>query len=149
MTRNLIALAAGLLFGFGLILSGMYDPPKVLGFLDLAGDWDPSLAFVMAGAIAVALPAFRGARSRRTAALDGDAIELPQARAIDVPLVVGALIFGAGWGLTGVCPGPGILDLGFLSSGAAIVVAAMAAGMAAHLALSRGLPILSALAQDA
>ena len=99
----------------------MYQPAKVTGFLDLAGAWDPSLAFVMGGAIVVALPAFLLAR-RRSAAWIGGAIELPTAQAIDAPLVVGSAIFGVGWGLGGVCPAPGVVDLGFFSPGAAIFV---------------------------
>src|SRR5271157_2675960 len=90
----------GLLFGLGLCLSGMVQPAKVLGFLDLAGAWDPSLALVMGGAIAVAAPAFALARRRRAAWLGGE-IELPKATAIDAPLALGALIFGVGWGLAG------------------------------------------------
>jgi len=128
MKRNVFALGVGLIFGLGLCLSGMYQPAKVIGFLDLAGNWDPSLAFVMGGAIVVALPAFRLAR-RRSAAWVGGAIELPTKRTIDAPLVVGAAIFGVGWGLGGVCPAPGVVDLGFFSPGAALFVAAMAAGM--------------------
>jgi uncharacterized membrane protein YedE/YeeE len=130
MKRNVFALAVGLIFGLGLCLSGMYQPAKVLGFLDLAGNWDPSLAFVMGGAIVVALPAFRLAR-RRSAAWVGGAIELPTRRAIDAPLVVGSGVFGIGWGLAGVCPAPGVVDLGFSSPSAALFVAAMAAGMLA------------------
>ena len=130
MKRNVFALAVGLIFGLGLCLSGMYQPAKVLGFLDLAGNWDPSLAFVMGGAIVVALPAFLLAR-RRSAAWVGGAIELPTRRAIDAPLVVGSGVFGIGWGLAGVCPAPGVVDLGFSSPSAALFVAAMAAGMLA------------------
>jgi uncharacterized membrane protein YedE/YeeE len=130
MNRNIFALVVGLIFGLGLCLSGMYEPAKVTGFLDLAGAWDPSLAFVMGGAIVVALPAFALARRRRDAWVGG-AIDLPTARAIDAPLVVGSAIFGIGWGLGGVCPAPGVVDLGFFSPGAAIFVAAMAAGMLA------------------
>jgi hypothetical protein len=130
MKRNVFALGVGLIFGLGLCLSGMYQPAKVIGFLDLAGNWDPSLAFVMGGAIVVALPAFRLAR-RRSAAWVGGAIELPTKRTIDAPLVVGSGVFGIGWGLGGVCPAPGVVDLGFFSLGAAIFVAAMAAGMLA------------------
>jgi uncharacterized membrane protein YedE/YeeE len=128
MKRNIFALAVGLIFGLGLCLSGMVQPAKVIGFLDLAGNWDPSLAFVMGGAIVVALPAFLLARRRR-AAWVGGAIDLPTAQAIDAPLVVGSAIFGIGWGLAGVCPGPGVVDLGFLSPSAAIFVAALATGM--------------------
>ena len=149
MKRNVFALAVGLMFGLGLCLSGMYEPAKVTGFLDLAGDWDPSLAFVMAGAIAVAFPAFWLAR-RRSAAWVGGAIELPTKRAIDAPLIVGAGVFGIGWGLGGVCPAPGVVDLGFFSPGAAIFVVSMAAGMLIYRAAAgRRLPGLRLLAQDA
>ena len=130
MKRNVLALAVGLIFGLGLCLSGMYQPSKVLGFLDLGGRWDPSLAFVMGGAIAVAAPAFALTRRRRAAWLGGE-IDLPKAIAIDAPLVLGALIFGVGWGLAGVCPAPGVVDLGFFSPSAMIFVAAMAIGMLA------------------
>jgi hypothetical protein len=149
MKRNSLALAVGLIFGLGLCLSGMYEPTKVIGFLDLAGNWDPSLALVMGGAIVVALPAFRFAR-RRAAAWAGGAIELPTARAIDAPLVVGAGVFGIGWGLGGVCPAPGVVDLGFFSPDAAIFVVSMAAGMLAYRAAAgRRLPGLGLVAQDA
>ena len=149
MKRNLFALVVGLIFGLGLCLSGMYQPIKVTAFLDLAGAWDPSLAFVMGGAIVVALPAFLIAR-RRSVAWVGGAIELPSAHAIDAPLVVGSAIFGIGWGLGGICPAPGVVDLGFLSSGAAIFVVAMAAGMLVYRAAAGWrLPGLGLLAQDA
>ena len=149
MKRNGLALAVGLIFGLGLCLSGMVQPAKVIGFLDLAGNWDPSLAFVMGGAIIVALPAFLIAR-RRSAAWIGGAIELPTAQAIDAPLVVGAAVFGVGWGLAGVCPAPGVVDLGFLSPDAAIFVVSMAAGMLIYRAAAgRRLPGLRLLAQDA
>jgi uncharacterized membrane protein YedE/YeeE len=149
MKRNLFALAVGLIFGLGLCLSGMYEPAKVTGFLDLAGLWDPSLAFVMGGAIVVAFPAFLIAR-RRSAAWIGGAIELPTAQAIDAPLVVGAAIFGIGWGLGGVCPAPGVVDLGFFSPGAAIFVVSMAAGMLVYRAAAgRRFPGLRFLSQDA
>jgi uncharacterized membrane protein YedE/YeeE len=149
MKRNIFALVVGLIFGFGLCLSGMVQPAKVTGFLDLAGNWDPSLAFVMGGAIVVALPAFLIAR-RRSAAWIGGAIDLPPAQAIDAPLVVGAAVFGVGWGLAGVCPAPGVVDLGFLSPDAAIFVVSMAAGMLIYRAAAgRRLPGLRLLAQDA
>jgi uncharacterized membrane protein YedE/YeeE len=149
MKRNIFALVVGLVFGLGLCLSGMYEPTKVTGFLDLAGAWDPSLAFVMGGAIVVALPAFLIAR-RRSAAWIGGAIDLPTARAIDAPLVVGSAIFGIGWGLGGVCPAPGVVDLGFLSPAAATFVVSMAAGMLVYRAVAgRRLPGLRLLAQDA
>ena len=149
MKRNVFALVVGLIFGLGLCLSGMYQPAKVTGFLDLAGLWDPSLAFVMGGAIVVALPAFLIAR-RRSAAWIGGPIELPTARAIDASLVVGSAVFGVGWGLGGVCPAPGVVDLGFFSPGAAVFVVAMAVGMLIYRAAAgRRLPGLRLLAQDA
>ena len=149
MKRIIFALVVGLVFGLGLCLSGMCEPAKVTGFLDLAGEWDPSLAFVMGGAVVVALPAFLLAR-RRSAAWIGGAIDLPAAQTIDSPLVVGSAIFGIGWGLCGVCPAPGVVDLGFLTPGAAIFVAAMAAGMLVYRAAAGWrLPGLGLVAQDA
>ena len=129
--RNLIALAVGLVFGAGLCISGMTRPDKVLGFLDLAGPWDPSLAFVMIGAIAVGFVAFSVAKARQRD-LTGGPIEMPRRREIDAPLVVGSLVFGAGWGLAGICPGLAIVDVGFFNSKALLFVAAMAVGMVVH-----------------
>ena len=148
MVCNAVALAAGLLFGLGLCLSGMYDPRKVLGFLDITGAWDPSLAFVMGGAIAVALPAFAFAKRQRRS-WSGEAIELPPTWPIDWPLALGAVVFGAGWGLSGICPGPGLVDLGFLSPGAAIFVVAMTVGVYADRWLEAGLRLRRPIAQDA
>lgn len=124
-----MALLSGLVFGLGLILSGMTNPGKVIGFLDLAGQWDPSLALVMAGAIAVSAVPFRLARNRSTALLGGP-IRLPTATDIDRRLVLGSLAFGAGWGLAGYCPGPALASV--LSGGTKplIFVTAMLAGMA-------------------
>jgi uncharacterized protein len=119
---------AGLLFGAGLCLSGMVYPAKVLAFLDLAGAWDPSLAFVMGGAVAVAFFAFRIA-DRRGASLTGGPFHLPTAEAIDARLIGGSVIFGVGWGLVGLCPGPAIANLGFLDRRAALFVACMILGM--------------------
>ena len=116
------------MFGLGLIVSGMANPAKVLGFLDLAGPWDPSLAFVMAGAIAVGVVAFGVAR-RRTRAFLGDSLNLPTAREIDRRLVLGSLAFGVGWGLAGICPGPALVALGAGYAKAAVFVVAMIAGM--------------------
>jgi uncharacterized membrane protein YedE/YeeE len=127
-TPLLVSFAIGLLFGVGLHVSGMTSPSKVLGFLDLAGAFDPSLAFVMGGAVAVGLVAFRIAKARGRTLL-GEALHPPAPGAIDPPLLVGGAIFGVGWGLSGVCPGPAIVDLGFFDSGAAIFVVAMVAGM--------------------
>ena len=126
--RIAASFAAGLVFGIGLIISGMTNPAKVLGFLDLAGAWDPSLAFVMGGAIMVGLLAFHFA-GRRTRSLLGERMDLPKARGIDRRLVLGALVFGAGWGLAGYCPGPALASL--LTGGAKplVFVGAMAAGM--------------------
>ncbi|MGD0723865.1 MAG: YeeE/YedE family protein [Roseiarcus sp.] len=146
--RNIVSLAVGLVFGAGLCISGMTDPAKVLGFLDLAGLWDPSLALVMGGAVAVALVAFGLARRRRFA-LDGEPMRMPAARAIDAPLIVGALVFGIGWGLAGICPGPGIVDVGFLDPRAVVFVAAMAAGMLAHRLVGLRLPARAPIGQDA
>lgn len=123
------SLLAGLVFGIGLILSGMANPAKVLGFLDLAGAWDPSLAFVMAGAIGVGVVAFAIAH-RRSVSLLGAAMSLPSARRIDRRLVVGSTVFGIGWGVAGFCPGPALVALGMGVGKAAVFVAAMVAGMA-------------------
>ncbi len=119
----------GLLFGLGLLLSGMTDPGKVIGFLDLAGAWDPSLAFVMGGAIAVGFFAFGLAR-KRTVSLLGGALHLPKASQIDRRLVIGSLVFGAGWGLAGFCPGPGVVSMAAGQPKALSFVLAMLAGMA-------------------
>ena len=132
----LTALFAGLVFGLGLILSGMSNPAKVLGFLDLAGRWDPSLAFVMAGAILAAAPAFALAR-RRKASLLGEAMRLPAAGAIDRRLALGALAFGAGWGLAGYCPGPALASLAAGGAKPRIFTLAMLAGMLLFEALER------------
>lgn len=126
---NLIsAFASGLVFGIGLIVAGMSDPSKVLGFLDLAGEWDPSLAFVMAGAIAVGSLVFMFA-SRRTKSLLGLSMQLPTARHLDRRLVLGSLVFGIGWGLAGICPGPALVLLGAGVKQGVVFVAAMLAGM--------------------
>ena len=126
--RSVVAFIAGLVFGLGLLLSGMADPAKVLGFLDLAGPWDPSLALVMAGAVGIGVIAFALAR-RRSRSLFGDAMQLPTKRAIDRRLIAGSLLFGAGWGLAGFCPGPAIVALGLGNGKAVVFVAAMLAGM--------------------
>ena len=131
-----IEFLVGLLFGWGLLLSGMTDPGKVQGFLDLFGAWDPSLAFVMGGAIAVGVFAFALAR-RRTTTFLGGALQLPTGRDIDKPLVVGSLIFGIGWGLAGFCPGPGIVAMAAGEFKAAVFVAAMLLGMLAYQLLDR------------
>ena len=125
---NLASLLAGLMFGLGLIVSGMANPAKVLGFLDLAGAWDPSLAFVMGGAVGVGLVAFFVAR-RRTVSLLGVPMKLPAARGIDRRLVGGSLLFGIGWGVAGFCPGPALVAVGMGNGKALLFVAAMLVGM--------------------
>ncbi|KQN79034.1 MULTISPECIES: DUF6691 family protein [unclassified Duganella] len=124
----LISLLVGLVFGLGLIVSGMTDPARVLGFLDLAGLWNPSLAFVMGGAIAVALPAFVVA-ARRQRTLTGAPLQLPTATRIDRRLVLGALAFGAGWGLAGLCPGPALALIATGNGKVLVFVASMLVGM--------------------
>ena len=125
----LMALLAGLVFGLGLIVSGMTDPSKVSGFLDLAGKWDPSLAFVMGGAILVGLIAFRFAATSQRAILGGP-ITLATNRLIDRRLILGALTFGVGWGLAGYCPGPALASLATGGSKPLVFTIAMLAGMA-------------------
>jgi uncharacterized membrane protein YedE/YeeE len=129
MKFSLASLFAGLVFGFGLIVSGMANPEKVLGFLDIAGLWDSSLAFVMGGAIMVGVVAFAVAR-KRTLSFLGYHIKMPSSTHIDKRLVLGGLMFGVGWGIAGFCPGPGLVALGAGEAKAAVFVAAMVAGMA-------------------
>ena len=131
-----IEFLVGLLFGWGLLLAGMTDPGKVQGFLDLFGHWDPSLAFVMGGAIAVGFIAFTLAK-KRTTTFFGGALHLPTSKDIDLPLVFGSLLFGAGWGLAGFCPGPALVSLGAGQPKAAVFVAAMLVGMLAYQLLDR------------
>lgn len=132
MRTLIIASIAGLLFGLGLAISGMFDPAKVLGFLDLAafadGAWDPSLALVMIGALIVTVPVFQIAR-RRQQPLAAPQFQAPAAGAIDRKLVLGALLFGIGWGLVGYCPGPALAALAFGAGGTIVFALAMAVGM--------------------
>jgi uncharacterized protein len=130
------SLLAGLVFGLGLIVSGMADPAKVLGFLDLRGEWDPSLAFVMAGAIAVGALAFAVAKERTVSFL-GAKMKLPTSRDIDSRLVIGSVVFGIGWGVAGFCPGPGLVALGMGEVKALVFVVAMLVGMGAFELLER------------
>jgi hypothetical protein len=118
----------GLLFGAGLLISGMTEPEKVLGFLDILGDWDATLAFVMASAVAVATIGFTLARRRGSPVL-APKFQWPTRNDIDTPLVVGAILFGTGWGLVGICPGPALVNLAGLSAPILVFVVAMAAGM--------------------
>jgi uncharacterized membrane protein YedE/YeeE len=128
MQHRISEFLVGLVFGLGLILSGMTDPGKVIGFLDLAGLWDPSLALVMGGAIAVGFFAFAIAK-KRTVNFLGGALHLPKSNQIDKPLVIGAVLFGAGWGLAGFCPGPGLVSLASGNVKGAFFVAFMLVGM--------------------
>lgn len=132
-----ISLFVGLLFGIGLIVSGMTDPSKVIGFLDLGGRWDPSLAFVMGGAILVGLGAFRLAGSRQRSML-GAPMRMPTATRIDRRLVLGSLAFGIGWGLAGYCPGPALASLLTGSGKPVLFTLAMLAGMGLFELLERG-----------
>jgi uncharacterized membrane protein YedE/YeeE len=125
------ALGTGMLFGVGLSLSGMVQPLKVVGFLDVAGAWDPTLALVMGGAIAVTALTFP-VILRRGRPLWTDSFSLPTRQDVDARLVGGSLLFGIGWGLGGFCPGPALASLALGASGAWIFVAAMAAGMLLH-----------------
>jgi hypothetical protein len=128
MKHRISEFFVGLLFGLGLILSGMTDPSKVIGFLDIFGLWDPSLALVMGGAIAVGFFAFTLAK-KRTINFLGGALHLPKSSQIDKPLVIGAVLFGAGWGLAGFCPGPALVSLASGQIKAAAFVVFMLAGM--------------------
>lgn len=128
MIASITALLAGLIFGLGLILSGMGNPAKVQNFLDFFGTWDPSLGFVMGGAIGVGLIAFTWAKRRKTALL-GDAMQLPSSSIIDRKLILGSAMFGVGWGLAGFCPGPALMNLATLQPEVWLFVAAMLAGM--------------------
>lgn len=128
MPQRFIEFLVGLLFGLGLLLSGMANPAKILGFLDLFGQWDPSLAFVMGGALLVSFFAYLLAK-QRTTSFFGDAMHLPKATQIDRRLVLGSLVFGAGWGLAGFCPGPALVSMASGETKALVFVAAMVVGM--------------------
>lgn len=133
-----MAWLAGVVFGLGLIVGGMTNPAKVLAFLDISGDWDPSLAFVMMGAIAVGFFAFKAA-AKQSRSLLGLPMQLPVMKQVDRKLVIGALLFGAGWGLAGFCPGPAVASLLVGGSAVWIFVASMLVGMALYtLAVRRG-----------
>jgi uncharacterized membrane protein YedE/YeeE len=131
LARFVVALAAGVIFGFGLSLSGLLDPARVRGFLDVAGNFDPTLAFVLAGAVAVSTAGYLISRRLRHPLLDNK-FHLPEKQDIDLPLVAGAAIFGAGWGMSGLCPGPAIasLALGLLPS--YVFAVTMLAGILIH-----------------
>lgn len=129
--NNLLGFGSGLVFGLGLILAGMTQPLKVKAFLDLAGAWDPSLALVMGGAIALGVVAFALAK-RRDSSWSGASMEIPTHRTIDARLILGGVLFGVGWGIGGFCPGPALVALGSGMVEAGLFVAAMLAGMVIH-----------------
>jgi len=129
MIQLLTSFGCGLLFGLGLILSGMVDPAKVIGFLDITGQWDPSLALVMTGALLVFLPGYRLlVRPRRKPVL-GDALCLSQRRKVDLRLLAGAALFGGGWGLAGICPGPAVVQLASGHAGIGLFFGSMLLGI--------------------
>jgi hypothetical protein len=128
MATVMTSFVCGLVFGFGLLISGMTDPMKVLGFLDVFGRWDPTLVFVMAGAAGVSFAGYAVAR-RRGAPLLAARSQWPALGVIDAPMIGGAVLFGIGWGLAGVCPGPALVNLGTLSPRAALFAAAMVLGI--------------------
>jgi uncharacterized protein len=142
MVRPLASLLIGIVFGLGLVISGLANPAKVLNFLDFAGAWDPSLAFVMAGAVAVTAIGYRLVLTRPAPMFD-TRFHLPQGAAIDGRLLGGAAAFGVGWGLSGYCPGPAVTALAFLSPSTVIFVAAMLAGMWLAKSLLAGTPRLA------
>jgi len=127
--QTIVALLTGVIFSLGLIISGMVNPAKVIGFLNLAGQWDPSLALVMAGGIATATPLFMWAKRRQKTLLTHEKMALPTSTIIDRPLIGGSLLFGIGWGLAGICPGPGLVAMAMGESKAFIFVIAMLSGM--------------------
>ncbi|MBN5311769.1 YeeE/YedE family protein [Serratia marcescens] len=131
MLKTLLALLSGVIFGLGLIVAGMANPAKVLAFLDIAGQWDPSLALVMVGAIAVAVPAFLWAR-RRERSLLGETLQIPAAGRVDRRLLAGSALFGIGWGIAGICPGPAWVLAGAEIHRVWPFLLAMLAGMALY-----------------
>lgn len=128
LVPTISAFIAGLLFGTGLILSGMTEPLKVQAFLDITGDWNPALALVMASAIAVAMPAFLWAKKQRKTTL-GQALDVANKKPVDASLLLGSAIFGVGWGLSGICPGPGLVIAATGSGNALVFVAFMSIGI--------------------
>jgi uncharacterized membrane protein YedE/YeeE len=131
LARNLLSLAAGLIFGFGLALSGMLDPARVRGFLDIFGAWDPSLAFVLGGAVAVSAIGYAISRTMKGPVLDA-AFLLPTKAAVDAPLLIGAAVFGIGWGISGLCPGPAVASLLFCIPETVAFTIAMLVGVFVH-----------------
>ncbi|MGR8980906.1 MAG: DUF6691 family protein [Gammaproteobacteria bacterium] len=131
MKINLAALLCGILFGIGLSLSQMVNPEKVINFLDITGHWDPSLLFVMAGALPVTLLAYRRILKRQAPLLESN-FQIPQKLSVDTGLVLGAALFGIGWGITGYCPGPAVSGLGIFSFESVLVILSILSGFAAY-----------------
>ena len=131
MKQNLIALLCGIIFGIGLSLSQMINPNKVLNFLDITGNWDPSLIFVMMGALAVAFVSFKWIL-KRPAPILAESFHISRKSPVDKPLILGAAIFGIGWGMSGYCPGPAVTGLGLLSFESVIMVVAIYLGFFAY-----------------
>jgi uncharacterized membrane protein YedE/YeeE len=146
--RTLAAFGCGLIFGLGLAISGMMNPAKVIGFLDVAGDWDPTLVFVMGGALLATMPAYRVilARSRPVLA---NGFSLPTKKSLDAPLIWGSALFGVGWGLVGFCPGPAVAAIGTGLPAVFGFVAAMVAGMALHAWISGERPARTSASSEA
>ncbi len=136
MVKAITSFACGLIFGFGLLISGMTDPAKVLGFLDIFESWNPTLGFVMAGALAVTAAGFAITKRRAAPVLTSHNL-WPTRRDIDAPLVAGSILFGAGWGLVGLCPGPAIENLATLSPQVGLFILAMALGMMLQMAWAK------------
>lgn len=134
MRHTLAAFVAGMLFALGLAVGGMTQPSKVIGFLDVFGDWDPSLAFVMAGGVLVHAVLYRLVQKRSSPLLD-DVFHVPTRRDVSLPLILGSALFGVGWGLGGFCPGPGVVALPAMSTEALVFVLAMVVGMLLHRAV--------------
>jgi uncharacterized protein len=146
--RTLAGLTCGLIFGLGLAISGMMNPAKVIGFLDVTGNWDPTLACVMGGALLVAVPAYRRILARRRPVL-ADGFSLPTRNSLDAPLIWGSALFGVGWGLVGFCPGPAVAAIVTALPAVLEFVAAMIAGMALHAWLSGELILRKSSSSDA
>jgi uncharacterized membrane protein YedE/YeeE len=146
--KNLVVFLIACVFSVGLCISGLVAPRKVLAFLDLFGVWDPSLIFTMGGGVLVAGLSHLATRARSTSLL-GEPLQLPTNATLDARLIGGSLLFGIGWGLAGVCPGPAFVNLGFLSLPAAVFVAAMLAGMALHELSARATAARPTIAVDA
>ena len=142
MTRTLVALGCGLIFGVGLAVSQMVNPAKVLAFFDILGAWDPSLAFVMAGALAVTIPAFRRILGHGRPLFEAR-LMLPERHDVDARLVGGAAVYGVGWGLTGFCVGPAVAALAFADGRVLVFLAALVAGILLSKLIDTGLPRLT------